>query len=1072
MAEDNFDSFSVKYFISIIDDPPRHTFKTISKLKLTTMRKMYHSIRLLLVCALLVVWAVSSYGQSLRITGKVVDSSTGEYLPGVNILVKGTTLGSATDAAGVFTIGASSDATLTVSAVGYVSQEVAVGGRTSIEISLVPDSKMLSDIIVVGYGTQDRKTLAGSVAKISNERIEGRPVTSAEQALSGLTPGLNVAQPGASPGDLATINIRGIGSISAGYSPLFVIDGYPTDQRNFAAINPRDIASIEVLKDASATAIYGSRGANGVIMVTTKSAKEGKQQINVGMSTGISQITNSARPKLLSGQEYVNYYTESFTNRGQAVPASIANWNGTETNWQDVVYKTGAFNDLNISASGGTAKTSYLISGNYMDQQGTVIGEGQKKYSVRLSVDHRPNDRISFGLMAAPNFTDISRGSPAPEDGTDWASANSLAYLLPPIMPVRRTNGTYALPSDLGIPGPVGLMANPLELLDTYKRNTLLFRMIANSYFSAEILKGLTFRTSIGVNFSTDKTQTLYNAPGPRFTLPSVSQLTLGMSQGVNWLSETTLAYKKSIEKHSFDALLGYAAQDDQFESISSNVSSLAVTGPTILSLGDTKTLTSSNGVTANTLLSYLGRLNYSYDGKYLLTASIRRDGSSRFGANNRFKTFWAVAAGWNLSEEGFIKSLGFISNAKLRGSFGTTGSNGIPNFVARPSLTPVNTTFGSSQLKGVYNGDPGNSNLTWETSKKLDVGLDLSLFNDRLTLVFDYYNNKTEDLLLTKSLPLSSGYAGTLTNIGSMKNYGWELTLSGMAVKTNDLSITVGGNVTRNNQEVLSLGGANELFNFFGALRTVVGGELQQIRGTKAIGIVRSGEVLPAQPTAKPGDIKFQDLDGNNAISDFLGNDGQLVGDPNLDWLYGLNASIKYKNFELFTLIQGQAGGSVYDFYLIQVGTDAQGVNLSRDFWYNGRYVNEQNPGDGKTPRAGALLVSGGAAGVGFVSSLGVQKTNYMRIRNVTLNYNIPAAVSSKLKVNNARAFISVENLHTFTKFIGGNPDARRNSIGGPGLIGGSRLSGTYDGRELGLTSVPSLPLPCTWTLGATFSF
>jgi TonB-dependent starch-binding outer membrane protein SusC len=1036
------------------------------------MRKMYRSIRLLLVCALWVAWVENTYAQGLRITGKVVDSNTGETLPGVNVVIKGTNVGVATDAAGTFNLEAPSDATLIVSAIGYANQEVSVGGRTTIDVSLVGDSQTLNDIIVVGYGTQDRKTLAGSVAKITSERIEGRPITSAEQALSGLTPGINVAQPGASPGDLATINIRGIGSISAGYSPLFVIDGYPTDQRNFAAINPRDIASIEVLKDASATAIYGSRGANGVIMVTTKAAKEGKPQINVGLSTGLSQIPDSARPKLLSGQEYVDYYTESFTNRGQTVPASIANWNGTETNWQDVVYETGAFHDLNISASGGSAKTSYLISGNYIEQQGTVIGEGQRKYSVRLSVDHRPNDRISFGLMAAPNFTDIWRGSPAPEDGTDWASANSLAYLLPPILPVRRADGTYALPSDLNIPGPVGLMANPLELLDTYTRKTLLFRIIANSYVSAEIAKGLTFRTSIGVNFSSDKTQTLYNAPGPRFTLPSVSQLTLGHAQGVNWLSETTLAYKKAINNHSFDALLGYAAQEDNLESLNANVSSLTVTGPTLLSLGDTRTLTAANGVTSNTLLSYLGRLNYSYSGKYLLTASIRRDGSSRFGANNRFKTFWAIAAGWNFSEEGFIRNLDFISSAKLRGSYGTTGSNGIPNFVARPSLTPVNATFGSSQLKGVYNNDPGNANLTWETSKKLDIGLDLSVLRNRVTLVFDYYNNKTEDLLLAKSLPLSSGYAGTLTNIGSMKNYGWELTLSGVAVKTNDLSVTIGGNVTHNSQEVLSLGGANELFNFFGALRTVVGKELQQIRGVEAIGVVRQGDVLPAQSTAKPGDIKFKDVDGNNAISDFLGGDGQLVGEPNIDWLYGINASIKYKNFELFTLLQGQAGGSVYDFYLIQVGTDAQGVNLSRDFWYSGRYIDEQNPGDGKTPRAGALLVSGGAAGVGFVSSLGVQKTDYMRIRNMTLTYSIPSAVSSKIRVNNARAFISVENLHTFTKFIGGNPDARRNSIGGPGLLGGSRLAGTYDGRELALTSVPSLPLPRTWTLGVTFSF
>jgi TonB-dependent starch-binding outer membrane protein SusC len=416
------------------------------------------------------------------------------------------------------------------------------------------------------------------------------------------------------------------------------------------------------------------------------------------------------------------------------------------------------------------------------------------------------------------------------------------------------------------------------------------------------------------------------------------------------------------------------------------------------------------------------------------------------------------------------MDNLSFVTTAKIRGSYGTTGSNGIPDFVARPSLNPVNQAFGSSLIKGVYNGDPGNENLTWETSEKLDIGLDLSLVDNRVNVVFDYYDNKTSDLLLSKSLPTSSGYAGTLTNIGEMRNWGYELMLDANVIRKNDFSLTLGGNVTHNNQEVLSLGGAQELFNFFGALRTVVGGELQQIRGVKAIGVVKPGEVIPAQPNVVAGDIKFEDFDNNGAIGDFLSDDGQLVGDPNLDWIYGFNATLRFKNFELFALLQGQAGGYVYDFYLIQVGTDAQGVNLSKEFWYDGRYVSESQQGNGTTPRAGALLT--GNAGVGFVSSLGAQKTDYLRIRNITLSYNIPASLSEKISVRGARIFTSVENLVTFTDFIGGNPDARRNSIGGPGLIGGSRLGGTYDGRELGLTSVPSLPLPRTWTFGLNFSF
>jgi TonB-dependent starch-binding outer membrane protein SusC len=1034
------------------------------------MEKKYQTFRIVLATFVFLVLTVSASAQTVQVSGKVTSSDGGEALPGVNVVVKGTTKGTATDVNGVFNLETNSNDVLVLSVIGYATQEISVSGRTVIDVALEEDVNRLDEIVVVGYGTQEKRSLVGSVAKISSERIEGRPVASAEQALQGLTPGLNVAQPGASPGDLATINVRGIGSISAGYSPLFVIDGFPTDQRNFASINPRDIESIEVLKDASSTAIYGSRGANGVILVTTKAAKEGKMQMNVGTSVGVATIPDNARIDLLSGAEYVQYYTESFTNRGLPVPSYLTDWDGTDTNWQDVVYQKGTFQDYNLSAAGGNEKTSFLISGNYIDQEGVVIGEGQQKYSARVKVDYRPSSRISFGMYVAPNVTNIRRSSPAPEDGLDWASLNSLAYLLPPIVPVYRDDGTYAIPNDLSIIGPAGSLANPLELAEQYKRKTQLFRMLTSAYASFEIVKGLTFKSSLGLNFGTDRAQTYYTPNGPRMQLPNTTTLNLGKSQESGWLSETTLNYKRVVNDHSFDALIGYTAQENNYESLNSNVNSIAINGPILLSLGDTKTLTSTNGVTSNTLLSSLGRLNYSFKGKYLLTATVRRDGSSRFGANNRYKTFGSIAAGWLLSEESFMDNLSFVTTAKIRGSYGTTGSNGIPDFVARPSLNPVNQAFGSSLIKGVYNGDPGNENLTWETSEKLDIGLDLSLVDNRVNVVFDYYDNKTSDLLLSKSLPTSSGYAGTLTNIGEMRNWGYELMLDANVIRKNDFSLTLGGNVTHNNQEVLSLGGAQELFNFFGALRTVVGGELQQIRGVKAIGVVKPGEVIPAQPNVVAGDIKFEDFDNNGAIGDFLSDDGQLVGDPNLDWIYGFNATLRFKNFELFALLQGQAGGYVYDFYLIQVGTDAQGVNLSKEFWYDGRYVSESQQGNGTTPRAGALLT--GNAGVGFVSSLGAQKTDYLRIRNITLSYNIPASLSEKISVRGARIFTSVENLVTFTDFIGGNPDARRNSIGGPGLIGGSRLGGTYDGRELGLTSVPSLPLPRTWTFGLNFSF
>ncbi|MEJ0055685.1 MAG: SusC/RagA family TonB-linked outer membrane protein [Bacteroidota bacterium] len=545
----------------------------------------HYNLKCLLLSCLCLLGIFSASAQNSRITGKVTDSGSGTPLPGVNVVVKGTTSGTITDGEGAYALEAPSDATLLFSSIGYTSIEVAIGGRSVIDLQLQEDVKALDEIVVVGYGTQEKKNLVGAVASISSERIGGRPVASAEQALVGLTPGLNVAQPGASPGDLATINIRGIGSISAGYSPLFVIDGYPTDQRNFAAINPRDIESIEVLKDASATAIYGSRGANGVILVTTKAAKEGKSQITVGLTTGVANVPESARPELLNAAEYVQYYKESYTNRGLAIPSAITNWDGkTDTNWQDVVYRSAAFQDLNISASGGTDKVSYLISGNYINQDGVVIGEGQKKYSLRMKVDYRPSSKLTFGMMIAPNITNIKRSSPAPEDGNDWASANSLAYLLPPILPVTRPDGTYANGTDLGYGFP---LANPLELQQEYQRTTDLFRMLANSYASLEITKGLVFRTSLGLNFSSDKNRLYYDAPGPRQSLPNVSTLQLGQSNEVGWLSESTLSYKRVFATdHSIDALVGYTAQKNNSDVLNASVSSLGVIGPHIAFVG------------------------------------------------------------------------------------------------------------------------------------------------------------------------------------------------------------------------------------------------------------------------------------------------------------------------------------------------------------------------------------------------------------------------------------------------------------------------------------------------------
>ena len=1008
-------------------------------------------------------WDSFARDSDVIISGTVTDTD-GDPLSGATVRVAETNVGAATNVDGEYVIDAPDDATtLVFSFIGFVTQEVAIDGRTVIDVVMEEDVARLGEVVVTGYGTQLRRDVTGSIASISAADVASRPVASLEKALHGLVTGLNVADRSANPGDLAQISVRAIGSLSAGYEPLWVIDGFPTDQRNAQMLNPADIESIDVLKDASATAIYGSRGANGVIIITTKSGRIGTAQFNVDLSTGVSSIPKSARFELLNAAEYVQFHTEK---NGGVTPEWISSvWDGsTDTDWQDELYQSAPFQNWSLSAHGGTEKVSYLLSSSYTDESGVVPDEGYNRIVARLKLDYRPNDRITFGLNVAPSVARILKSSPPSEDGSDWRSSWAQAILLPPIIPIHDSDGSYAIGSY--VPGnfPIG---NPLETVKSFKRTQDLFRMLGGVSLAVEPFPGVTFKSILSTNIGSNKNESLYDAPpgGPRFSFPAVSTLNVGQVWQRGWLNENTVNFRRQAgQDHFFDVLAGFTLQRDQVEFVSSNVSGLQIPGARILSIGDSETLTSSNGFGENALVSALGRLNYSFRDRYLLTATVRRDGSSRFGANNRYQTFGSFALGWRLSEEEFIQALGFVNDAKLRVSYGSTGSNAIPDFIARPSLRPTRHALGATQLTGVAIGDPGNPGLTWETSEQLDIGLDLTVMDGRYSMVLDYYNNVTTSLLLSRNIVASSGYGGFLTNIGSMRNDGIELTANVAVLNTPDLDWVVGGTVTQNNQEILDLGGDDEIRNFFGALRRAVGGELQNIHVVEHVGIVREGDTHPAQPGAAPGTMVYRDANGDGSISNFLGPDGVNLAGTNLDYIYGFHTNVRYKNLDLSVRFNGQAGASVLDLYIIQIGAPFRRVNLSRKFWYDGRYISESQPGDGKTPSA-----SGFDTGIGAVSSLGIQDTDFLRLRNITLTYSLPQSLLRNLGVGSVRGrvYTSMENVHMWTSFIGGNPEGRRNSAGGPSLFGGSRIPGVADGREIGLTSPPHLPLPRVWTVG-----
>lgn len=1009
--------------------------------------------------------AIKTTSQDFNVNGTVTDTN-GQPLIGANILEKGTSNGTQSDFDGKFSISVSNEDTiLVISYLGFLTQEININKQTTINIVLQEDLANLDEVVVIGYGTQKKKDVTGSIASIETTQIDYRPIASVEEAMQGLVSGLNIAQRASSPGELGTVSIRGLGSITAGTQPLWVVDGFPTDQRNAQSINPADIQSVDILKDASSTAIYGSRGANGVIIITTKSGKKGKANLNLTITSGVATVPNSARMEVLNAEEYVQFHTEK---NGGVVPAFIANnWDGTtDTDWQDLIFRNGQFQNYALSASGGSEKVSYLLSGNYVNQEGTVIGEGQKKYSARAKVDFEASDKVKIGLNLAPNYTTLGRNSIA-TDGSDWASLYAQSLLMAPILPVHRANGTFSMNSDLPGSLPVG---NPLETYQNYDFNRSIFTLLAGIDINVEIIEGLNIKSSFSANIGTDKSETYYFPTVGQVTpiaLSAVSSYSTGQNQSVSWLNENIINYKKVLGDHSFDVLGGFTLQQNTSESVSASTSQLKVPGVRNVNVGNPDNRTGSNSKDENAIVSYLGRLNYAYKDKYLITATVRTDGSSVFGDNNRYQTFGSGALGWKFSEESFLQNQEFLNSGKLRASYGTTGSNSIPSFASRATLNAVGHSFGGSTVFGTTLGNPGNQALTWETSEQFDIGLDLGLFNNRLNVVFDYFNNKTKSLLLTKNIVPSSGYSTFLTNIGSMRNKGIEVTVDAQIVDSKDWGWSIGGNITTNDQEILDLGGDNEILNFFGALRRVVGGPLQQMYGPRVIGVAQVGDDQTAQPLQTPGALIYEDVDGNGSISNFLGPDSQYIGDTNVDVIYGINTNVRYKNWNLSALLNGQSGAYVYDFFLIQIGAPFRQTNISKEFFFDGRYISEQQPGDGRTPAA-----NGFDTAVGPVSSFGVQKTDYLRIRNVTLNYNVPNSLSEKLGLSSARIYASVENLHTFTKFVGGNPEARRASIGGPALIGGSQIGSVTDGRELGLNSPPGLPLPRTLTLGINVNF
>ena len=956
------------------------------------------------------------------IRGTVADAENGEPLPGVNVLAKGTTSGTVSNADGEFSLTVADNVTtLVFSSIGYNSQEVDINGRNTIAVNLAPDIKALSEVVVVGYGTQKRSDLTGSVASVSGEELDKLPITTVEQGLQGRAAGVQVTQADASPGGAVSVRIRGGNSINFSNEPLYVVDGFPTD--NIASLNPNDIASMEVLKDASATAIYGARGANGVVIITTRQGKEGVSTLDFNMFVGSQEITNKI--PLLNGVQYAELANEAYIQDGRDAPFPDPQALGEGTDWQDAVYRTAPIQNYQLAFTKGNKDTRYAITANYFNQDGIIINSNFERYSFRFNLDSDINERLTLGNNLAFSFIDNNEVL-VNSGGTGGAGVAHNALTVTPDLPIYDSLGNYFV--NWQQIGPGFRRDNPVSLAEDVTNNTKSGRFLGNFFVNYELAEGLSARISLGADIRYAKG----NLYIPRTTYRGYFDNGIARvrnNQTFNWLNENILTYQKSFGVHSLNAVLGYTMQRENNEFAQAGGSNFV---NDILEFNDisSASVLDPGRSAANqwSLQSYLARVNYVLSDKYLFTLSGRYDGSSRFGEANKFGFFPSGAVAWRMSEEAFIEDLQLFSDLKLRASYGITGNQEIPLYRSQSSLGIRQYIAGNALAIGIAPNRVANPDLRWERTAQLDIGLDFSFFNNRLRFTTDYYQKVTSDLLLEVSIPWTSGYSSSLQNVGSVENKGFELAI-GANILEGDFQWNVEANYSQNRNKILSLG--DEFDEFFGptsgynsfyspgpAIILREGEPVNSFFGYVADGLFRTQEDIdngPDQRFMELGDLRFEDLNGDGVLN---ADDRTIIGNAQPDFIYGITNNFSYKNFDLSIFIQGTQGNDVLNAYRLYELESMRGVHNNHirvlDRW-TPENVDAEMP---KADRRGHER---------FVSTRGIEDASFVRLRNVVLGYNLPT--NSIDWLSDLRVYVSGQNLLTITDYTGYDPEV--NSFG-----------------------------------------
>lgn len=1028
------------------------------------------------------------YAQNKSISGKVMDDQ-GQALIGVNVIQKGTNTGTITDLNGEFSMSLNSEKPVLIfSYIGYLKKEVEVGKSKAMNVVLTEDAKNLNEVVVVGYGEQKRMDITGAVGSVKTSDIVKAPVTSFEQALAGRIAGVNVTSSEGDPGGIMNIVIRGQNSITQSNAPLYVIDGFPIEDFNANTLNTSDIETIDVLKDASSTAIYGARGANGVILITTKSGKEGRPQISYDGSIGYGKEIK--RMELLSPYEFVklqfdlNPITASGTSYSLSYLKPDASGVPTMTiddykniagvDWQNEVLQTAPMHNHSLSLIGGTKATKYSMSLNYLDQQGIIVKSGFDRLQGRLRLDQIVNDKLKVGVTLSYSQTKTYGTASRFDDTSGKDPSFGLLYNVYGFRPV---SGNVDMDQFLNDAIDYGsnetstiLAFNPLAYINNQTRNIYQSNILGNLYGEYSFNKYLKLRVTAGINRNDNRNEYFYNSQSPQSL--TVGGIIRGVNGSQRWyqsqttLNENTLSYNRTFNKvHSINGLIGFTNQKYTNQVFGGEAWHLPLEELNVYGLKQGEAQPLDTRFDENTIMSYLGRLNYDYKKRYYATASFRADGSSKFPEMNRWGYFPSVSLSWRLSEEKFMKSLRFISDAKVRGGYGEIGNNRVGSYDYYSALalsTISGYSYGNTYQQGATTTSIGNENLKWETTKSSNIGLDLSLFKQRISITADYYKKNTTDLLLNANIAPSSGYTSARMNVGEVQNSGLEITLNTVNIAKGDFTWQSNFNISWNRNKIVSLSDGqsfmlsnmqwNQNYNSTPLYIAEVGKPIAQFYGYQWDGVYQindfnwvdnstvSTDKLPDNDPAipynrrtytlktevtdngnsrsiiKPGYIKYKDLNDDKHIDD---KDLGVIGNPNPDFVGGFTNNFTYKGFDLSIFFQFSVGNQLYNANrMLFEGTYRSDLNQFAS--YAKRWTPETPQYTNYTP---------GGNGPNVYSTRTIEDGSYLRLKTLQFGYSLPKSLLKTIGINDLHLYCATQNLFTWTKYSGIDPEVSINN-------------------------------------------